>query len=219
MSGDLDDAVCALNHYKDFVREENPFKPQSKFEPTIIEEFVCHILRKEFGNHELSIGNVKAYSSLYFSYSGAQDFKNALELRVNEKDQDVGIYTEETLTTKNGVVHKIYVPMVCIECKTYLDKTMYEGTVATAAKVKNGNPHCLFFIVTETYEVFSAVEIALSQIDNIYILRKQRRKSSGSLNPIQRDVIQSMIDRIELQFTQARKPVDRMISERGFILE
>ena len=30
---------------------------------------------------------------------------------------------------------------------------MLEGSVSTAAKIKNGNPKCLFFIVTETYEV------------------------------------------------------------------
>ena len=52
---------------------------------------------------------------------------------------------------------------------------LLEGSVSTAAKIKNGNPKCLFFIVTETYDVGDAVDIETSQIDNIYILRKQKR--------------------------------------------
>ena len=217
LSDNLEDAVCALNNYKDFVSEHNSFTSQSKFAPTIIEEFICQILKMKFGNHDLLYGNVKAYSSLYFSYSGAEDFKNAIELRVNEKNQDVGIYKKEVLTTTDGLARTICVPLVCIECKTYLDKTMYEGLVATAAKIKNGNPHCLFFIVAETYEVASDVDIAISQIDNIYVLRKQRRNPEQK--PIQFEVVQSMMDRIEHQFTHARKPVDEMISERGYICE
>lgn len=211
---DIAASVKALNTYKDFVKAHSKFSAQSKFAPTIIEEFLCRVLKARFGNHHLSYGSVKAYSSLYFTYSGADSFKHGIDLRVNVKDQDVGIYKEETLTTADGESHTIYIPLVCIECKTYLDKTMYEGAVATATKIKTGNPYCLFFIVTETYDVKADVEIA-SQIDNIYILRKRRRKASHQ--PIQSDVIQSLIDEIDVQFKQARKPVDQMISERGFI--
>ena len=56
-----------------------------------------------------------------------------------------------------------------------LDKTMYEGSVATADKIKTGNPYCLFYLVTETYDISSDVDIQTSKIDDIYVLRKQIR--------------------------------------------
>ena len=210
-------AIDGLNAYKDFVQEHNPFTSQSKFASTIIEEFTCRLLQARFGNDVLLYGSIKAYSSLYFSYSGKEGFKRGVDLRVNIKDQDVSIYKQETLTTADGTEHKIFIPLVCIECKTYLDKTMYEGSVATAAKIKNGNPHCLFLIVTETYEVASDVDISSSQIDNIYVLRKQRRRGQAALNPIQTDVVRSLLGCIEAYLEDERLPVDRMIQQRGYL--
>ncbi len=169
-------AVDALNRYKDYVEEHNVYSSQSKFAPTIIEEFLCRILKHEFGNDVLQYGSVSAYSSLYFSYTDKAAFKEGVEIKLNVKDQDVGIYKEEMLTSSTGGAHRISIPIVCIECKTYLDKTMYEGSVATATKIKTGNPYCLFFLVTETYDVSKDVDIETTDIDNIYVLRKQRRK-------------------------------------------
>lgn len=220
LNGNLNMAVYALNQYKDFVARENPpnnpkFTSQSKFAPTILEEFICQVLRARFGNETLKYGSVSAYSSLYFSYSSKESFKEGVDLKINVKNQDVGVYKTEILTTDDGKRHKIHIPIVCIECKTYLDKTMYEGSVATAAKIKNGNPHCLFFIVTERYEVSSAVDISASEIDNIYILRKQRKQQPH--NPIYADVIQHLLDWIDGRMTDERLPVDTMIHERGYL--
>lgn len=216
MEGGLHAAVNGLNAYKDFVSEHSEFSSQSKFAPTIIEEFLCLLLQDRFGNDVLRYGSIKAYSSLYFSYSGTEDFKQGAHLRINVKDQDVSIFKEEVITTTDGTAHKIFIPLVCIECKTYLDKTMYEGSVATAAKIKSGNPHCLFIIVTETYEIASNVDVSSSQIDNIYVLRKRRRRRDI---PIQEDVVQSLLARIERHLTDERLPVDEMIRQRGYLLE
>ena len=220
--GDLDKAVEALNEYKDFVFQNNRrpngkpyYSAQSKFEPTIIEEFIYRILREIFGNGVLLYGSVKAYSSMYFSHTGINSFKTGAKIEFNEKDQDVGIYKQEEVTTKSGQIREISIPIVCIECKTYLDKTMYEGSVATASKIKTGNPHCLFFVVTETYDIASsAVDIEASDIDNIYILRKQRRNATSS-NPIFADVFEHMLQHIERNLTD-RLSVDEMI-EMGYI--
>ena len=216
INGDLSAAVRALNEYKNFVNINSKFSAQSKFESTIIEEFICQILKKKFGNDVLRYGSVKAYSSLYFSYSSKTDFKNNVELKFNVKDQDVAIYKHTVLKTDDGKEHPTFIPIVCIECKTYLDKTMYEGSVATASKIKMGNPRCLFFIVTETYEVASDVEIELTQIDNIYVLRKQRRKKKGRRNNIMLDVIEHLLSKIEQHINKSSLTVDSMI-ERGYL--
>ncbi len=157
------------------------------------------------------------HCSLYFSYPSKEAFKQGVDLKINVKDQDVGIYKKEVIKTDDGKMHTISIPMVCIECKAYLDKTMYEGSVATATKIKNGNPRCLFFIVTETYDVFSSVDIDMTQIDNIYILRKQRRNRNNPANAISVDVIEHMLEKISLRLGTERLSVDEMIKRNGYL--
>lgn len=217
LCGTLTEAVAALNTYKDFVARHSKYKFQSKFAPTIIEEFVCRILKNEFGNDVLMYGSVSAYSSLYFSYSGKKSFKQGIDLRLNVKEQDVGIYKKETLTSDSGDKHDIFIPIVCIECKTYLDKTMYEGSVATADKIKSGNPHCLFLLVTETYGVSQNVDIELSNIDNIYVLRKQRTRKNQTPKPIFYEVVKHLVETIRKQLESNRLPVDERIEQYGYL--
>ena len=123
-----------MNKYKNHVEAHNVYTAQSKFAPTIIEEFLCRVLKNEFGNDVLQYGPVSAYSSLYFSYSDKVAFKEGIEIKLNVKDQDVGIYKKEVLTSSAGGKHEISIPIVCIECKTYLDKTMYEGVLPRPQK-------------------------------------------------------------------------------------
>ena len=224
LGGSLEDSVFALNKYKDHVKEKNInktdnkkiFSAQSKFESTIIEEFLCRILKNRFGNDVLHYGPVQAYSSLYFSYSDTSSFKQGVEIKLNVKNQDVGIYKREELRVNNDKTHTVSVPIVCIECKTYLDKTMYEGSVATANRIKLGNPYCTFIIVTETYDIKKDVDIETSRIDNIYVLRKQRRSDyNKNPNPIFADVIQSLLDFIRSKLDSRRKSVDELIKTTG----
>ena len=161
-------------------------------------------------------GPVKAYSSMYFHYTDQESFKSNLQLKVNEKNQDVGIFKIEKLTTGDGKEYKIFVPIVCIECKTYLDKTMLEGSVSTASKIKNGNPWCLFYIVTETYDVSDKVDIETSQIDNIYVLRKCRHKKNP--NKIQPDVVEHLLKSIKQHLWNKRSlTTNEMIEQYGYL--
>ena len=119
ISNDIATSVNALNRYKDFVLQKSNYSAQSKFSSTIIEEFICRVLKNSFGNGVLLYGSVKAYSSLYFSYPNKSAFKSDVDIKINVKDQDVGIYKKEILINKKGKHHEVYIPIVCIECKTY----------------------------------------------------------------------------------------------------
>lgn len=221
-SESIKNLVDALNSYKDFVRKTNAnnhYSAQSKFEPTILEEFICHVLKGKIGNDVLQYGSVKAYSSLYFSYTSKDSFKAGVDLKINQKDQDVGIFKSEVLHI--GEIKKvIHIPLVCIECKTYLDKTMYEGSVATASKIKNGNPKCLFIIATETYDVSNDVDIETSLIDNIYVLRKQKRSKNRDkllLAPINVSVIEHLVNTVSTRIDRTDKEVDQLVTELGYL--
>jgi hypothetical protein len=177
--------------YKEFVKQKNKknnkpiFSSQSKFESTIIEEFLYHLFR-EYEKDNIKVGSVKAYSSLYFSARNYENFKNNINIKINEKDQDFAIYRTIKLELKNDErvlsTLDISIPIVAIECKTYLDKTMLEGSVATAEKIKIGNPHCKFFIVTEAYDVNYKVDVSTSRIDNIFVLRKGKSNDNNLID-------------------------------------
>lgn len=190
----IDDKINAFIEYKQFAYNNNKitnYSPQSKFEPTILEEFVYHLFNK-FYSEEIKGGSVKAYSNLYFSPANIDEFKISNSILVNEKDQDFAIYKKVTLryihNNNSERSLDLSVPIICIECKTYLDKTMLEGSIATAEKIKAGNPHCKFYILTETYEVNLNVDPATSRIDNIFVLKKGIKKPDRQ-NNIDGDVI------------------------------
>ena len=163
-------------------------------------------------------GPIKAYTNLYFAPANIEFFEKRTGIVINVKDQDFTISKEIILKSKaiNSTVieeNKIYVPIVSIECKTYLDKTMYEGSVATAEKIKKGNPYSLFLIVTETYDVSLDVDPKYSQIDQIYILRKQKRKNTH-LNPIDFDIVYDLFKFVENHLNSDWKNIEARI-EKG----
>jgi len=187
MQEDLNTKIEAFITYKEAIKNSNhPFTSQSKFEPTILEEFLYHLF-KELENKNIKVGKIKAYSNLYFSPKNLEEFKIKNFIKINTKDQDFAIYKKVLFNDEYNEKYQIFVPVVAIECKTYLDKTMLEGAIATAEKIKFGNPHCKFFIVTETYEVDYKVDPATSRIDNIFVLKKGGRDKRN--DKISKDVI------------------------------
>ncbi|CAG8710702.1 28579_t:CDS:2, partial [Racocetra persica] len=168
-------AEC-LNDYKDYLKSYN-FSSQSKFESTVLEEFLFVLFSKSDFCLDLKKGSsVKAYSNLYFNPKSLKNFvKGPVDVGIHEKDQDFAIYREYEIAVNNEKGKNLNVPIISIECKTYLDKTMLEGSIATAEKVKRGNPQAKFYIVTETYDIDYKVDVYGTQIDQIYILRKQKR--------------------------------------------
>ena len=192
--------VLQFNEYKDYIAEVNgkhlKYSAQSKFESSVLEEFVSILFRPlvdKKGGENYSIGSIRAYSNLYFSPKSFEDFKTNPSIKINQKDQDFAIYRKVMLTIENRS-YEIFVPIVSMECKTYLDKTMLEGSIATAEKIKMGNRYCLFFIVTETYDVDYEVDPSYSRIDAIFVLRKQKRTRNGSVNPIRYEVVYDLYE-------------------------
>jgi hypothetical protein len=206
-----------FNDYKEFVTAENIYTAQSKFEPTILEEFMAVLFKHLVNDDVYSLGGIRAYSNLYFSPKDFNDFKSNPSIKINEKDQDFAIYRKVTINCENGDYH-LYVPVLSMECKTYLDKTMLEGSIATAEKIKMGNPHCLFLIVTESYDVDIKVDPSYSRIDRIFVLRKQRGSEKKKvLNPIQSDVVLSLYNMVKSHLSASWMDVEKNITERGIV--
>ena len=207
--------VRLLNDYYNFLHQnnyDNTFSSQGKLRPTILEEFMFLLFKdyvaylKEHYQDTLGVidcGSAKAYTNLYFTSSNLQNFIQSPAIEINVKDQDFAIFRNFTLKVNDGK-KDIRIPIVAIENKTYIDKTMLEGVISTAEKVKTGNPYALFLAVSENYDVDLRVDPAYSRIDQIYVLRKCKRKEAWA------DIDSAVVWRL---FTQVKNHVERPWSD------
>jgi len=193
--------VKLLNKYKEFInqpqyRKEKDnrygFSPQSKFHSSVLEEFMYYLFKDipKLAGKKLRLGHTKAYSNLYFAPQNIDAFESSPKFVIDVKDQDFSISKKVILKSRVSNCQewkekRTQVPIVSIECKTYLDKTMYSSSVATAERIKQGNPYCVFLIVAETYELKTEVEPRCSRIDQIYVLREKNDRQS----PIREDLV------------------------------
>ena len=218
----IDKMTQAWNNYLQYVRLNNInketgkalFTAQSKFEPTILEESIFRMF-KCFVDNTIKASSIKAYCNMYFAPLDFKQFKKDTTYRFNVKDQDFALYKDvEVLigTTKQTIP----VPIVAIECKTYLDKTMLEGSIATAEKIKNGNPYCYFCIVTECYDVGYDVDIKTTRIDQIYVLTKQKGRSKKS--EIKADVLEQLDKDIKKHLSCKWSDVEKNIKDKGVVI-
>lgn len=219
--------VTALNSYYNFLHQneyDNLYPSQSKFRSTILEEFMGLLFFELVSNYQqqfhvnndvLNCGPANAYTNLFFTGANFQDFVASPSIGINSKNQDFAIYRQTELTI-NDVRKKICLPIVALENKTYIDKTMLEGSIATAEKIKSGNPYCLFCIVTETYEVSFDVDPAYSRIDQIFVLRKSSLRNE--FQHIDFHVVYNLVSLINSHLERQWSNVEQRMLQNGTII-
>lgn len=74
----------------------------------------------------------------------------------------------------NVETHVFDIPAIVIECKTYLDKTMLEGSSRAAEQLKAINPNALYIVVMEWLKLTSSVNLKKYELDQIYVFRRQK---------------------------------------------
>ena len=219
--------VDALNEYYNFMHDnglDRVFSAQGKFRSTILEEFlfllfkdyVDVVKRKDDVDDVLNSGSVKAYSNLYFKAKNFSEFIKSPEIGVNEKDQDFAIYRTFEISINNADPLQIRIPALAIEAKTYIDKTMLDSIIATAEKIKSGNPHTRFIAVSERYDVSFSVDPAYSRIDQIYVLRKTMRKSEWI--DVDKKVVWRMFEETIKHLERPWSDIETRIKDDGVII-
>ena len=222
--------VSLLNEYYNFIHKnnlDNLFSSQGKFRPTILEEFLFLLFKDLVEDYQkklnakktLASGSVKAYSNLFYKAKSFEEFVINPEIAINEKNQDYAIYRKFIFTTENHKKVKLQVPALAIEAKTYIDKTMLDGIIATAEKIKSGNPYAMFISVAETYDVSLGVDPAYSRIDQIYVLRKTTPKSLESdWKDIDEQVVVRMFHEIRTHLERPWSDIRTRLNQEGVIL-
>jgi hypothetical protein len=171
--------------------------PQENLRSTMIEEFFSWLFKDIFvlldfrPPNNLKIGkSVNSYVSLTFaphSFGTIFDHPNP---RVAKKDQDFAIGATFKLRIESGEssassASEILIPIVAIECKTYLAKNHLDMCSATASSIKHASPYCMYIIAAEFIKMDKAVYPELSEISEIYVLCKahnsdrQKRRDAG----------------------------------------
>lgn len=176
--------VRATNSYRNNVIgifESRKNSGQEGLRSTILEEFFCHLfknlVKSYLGKDTLFyIGKGNSYVSLGFSPKSLNDlFENPVPY-IHTKDQDFMIGCEidieinlsgERVNKKNSTI----IPVLAIECKTYIERNMLDSCAATATRLKNAMPYCMYILASEYMKMDEAFP-ELTDIDEVFILCK-----------------------------------------------
>ena len=246
--------VEATNKYKRFIELDLIFdssenflyrqKGQLKLDNTILEEFLPQLVFRSLRgiDNSFELGPRKTFSGLSFLSSIGNTGQSG-EPTVKSKDQDFilgkKLYLKSSFDPKfqDYKLIESHLGYVCAECKTNLDKTMFQEAVATSRDLKVAVPGSLYFLICEFLDM-TPVSIVSTQIDDVLIVRKTKRMSSNirqeyrtpearksrrqeyveflDSSKYYSDVFQRMIDKIQALIDDASPSVDRVLNEGHF---
>ncbi len=189
--------VALLNaYYKRYIEVDlifdssNDFpyrqKGQLKLDNTIIEEFlpvlVTVALTPQLEKYELSFGPTTCFSSIRFESSIKKHIPGGgIQLREKDHDFVVGrklfIRTSHQPDFQESAMVVTHLAYVAAECKTNLDKTMFQEAAATALDVKTAVPGAKYYLLCEWLDM-TPISTTTTAIDEIIILRRARRLPS-----------------------------------------
>ena len=245
--------VAATNRYKRFIELDLIFdspenflyrqKGQLKLDNTILEEFLPQLIFRSLQgiDESFELGPRNTFSGLSFLSSVGNSGQGG-EPSIRSKNQDFILGKKLYLKTSfnpDFQEHKLIesnLGYVCAECKTNLDKTMFQEAVATSRDLKIAVPSSLYFLVCEFLDM-TPVSIVSTQIDDVLIVRKSKRMSSNirqqyktpearrnyrqeyqeflDASQYYPDVFQKMIDKIQTSIDNASPSVNKVL-DRGY---
>lgn len=189
--------VFLLDEYKRYVEVDLIFdstddflyrqKGQIKLDNTIIEEFlpilVTTALADQLLGYDLSFGPTTCFSGIRFE-SGVMSKRPGGGMRLREKDHDFAISRHLFIQASHhpdfqeSVTAETHIAYVAAECKTNLDKTMFQEAAATALDVKTTIPGAAYYLLCEWLDM-TPISTSTTAIDEIIILRKAKRLPSN----------------------------------------
>ncbi|MBI2424949.1 MAG: Bpu10I family restriction endonuclease [Candidatus Hydrogenedentes bacterium] len=187
--------VDSTNRYKRFIELDLIFdsaddflyrqKGQLKLDNTILEEFLPQLMHRalRLAKGSFEFGPQKTFAGISFM-SGLGDPGAGGRATLRTKDQDFVLGKRLFIKTsfegdfKSAECLEAHLGYVCAECKTNLDKTMFQEAVATSRDLKIAVPSSLYFLVCEFLDM-TPVSIASTHIDDVFIVRKAKRMPSN----------------------------------------
>ena len=186
----VDELVQLLNEYRNFIDVELVFdssadflyrqKGQLKLDNSVIEEFLPRLIHPrvlpELNLADLHSGPASCFSSAYFASSLDSPVSDG-GLSFRTKDQDFAIAKKlfvkasHDATFADAPTKSTYLAYVAAECKTNLDKTMFQEACATANDVKSAVSGARYYLLCEWLDM-APLSTAPTDIDEVIILMK-----------------------------------------------
>ena len=224
-----------FNQYKNFIDQQKyaeKFDSRSNLHSSVLEEFMYYLFKDLVNGYSSNaiIGKSKSFKDIFFISKNYSDMLKTPDPRVETKDHDfvIGVKIETAMHcfgSQESVKIDIEVPAVAIECKTYLDKTMLEASSTAAAQLKMRNPNALYIVVSEWLKLSENVNLKKYQVDQIFILRKQKntdredRYRKGYIkNPICPDVVEYLFKIVRSHLSADWKGVVSYGLDRGYLI-
>ncbi len=191
-------ATAALEEYMKVVREEKNqvFKSQSDFLTSVIPEFFIRLfaILLDFRG----IKNMSACGQRDIPIDMSFDPRSENLYVPRTQRVDIAIVRRASFVVDDREVDEFFIPIVAGEAKTYFDKNMISGMEYSAASMKKVFPHCSYFAIAELADFdLSALSYASGEIDEIYIIRKQKRAIFRKTNvpyPVDPKLIQEILE-------------------------
>ena len=153
----------------------------------MIEEFLPLLITAEIlpeiQGLEVEVGPMTTFSSVYFSSTLDNPISGG-GVNIKTKNQDFSISKRLYIKASHNqdfsksVTKSTVIAYVVAECKTNLDKTMFQEATATAHDVKTTVPGAKYFLLCEWLDM-TPISTAPTDIDEVIILRKAKRMSSN----------------------------------------
>jgi len=192
--------VALLNDYRRFIDVDTIFDSrqdflyrqagQLKLNNSVIEEFLPWLVRPdvlpEIDGFDVEVGPTTCFSSVYFQTS-LDSVAVGGGLNVRAKDQDFAISRRLFLRAAHdsnfddAVTKSTSIAYVVAECKTNLDKTMFQEACATAHDVKAAVSGARYYLLCEWLDM-APLSTAPTDIDEVLILRMSKRVNSNVRN-------------------------------------
>jgi len=152
------------------IGKSHAFKDVFFFPPSYSAMLVRPYAKIERKDHDFVIGATYVASFDAKTPPIETVLSEASETRIEETP----VNYDEVAVTPDAESHLFDIPAVAIECKTYLDKTILEGSSRAAEELKARHPNGLYIVVMEWIKLTEAVNPRKYKVDQIYILRKQK---------------------------------------------
>jgi hypothetical protein len=207
--------VDSFNKYRNnvvYALEDRPNSGQENLRSSMLEEFFQRLLKDEIlkalGDtpRNVVLGKADSYVDLAFS---PESFKKLFEkpsFYIHTKDQDFVIGAGVTIGVSVGDVGEkkdAVIPVVAIECKTYIESNMLDSCAGTAARLKSAMPYCMYFVAAE-YMKMETARPELTDIDEVFILckatnseRERRKKERALPHEIDRAVVWDLFREVD----------------------
>lgn len=214
----LEKRVKLFNDYKDIIDQQHyaeKFDSRSNLHSSILEEFIYYLFKdlvSEFSDKAL-IGKARAFKDIFFQAKNYKEMveKPCAQIEIKDHDFVIGVNIKidmECQGSDDTQTEILQVPAVAVECKTYLDKTMLEGSSTAGAQLLLRNPNAMYIVVAEWLKLTDKVNLKKYQVDQIFVLRKQKntdrefRYDEGyEKNPIYADVVEALFEMVREHLT------------------